>query len=337
MSQQQVPIIDLAGRQGSGPSPAVTRQVADAAERFGFFQIVGHGIDTDRIDDVWSATTAFFARPMSEKRRINRTQANSRGYYDRELTKNVRDHKEVLDLAQTPHPELPDDHPSNVHDVDGMNQWPEVAGFRSTMVGYMQACNDVALWLLAAFCEGLGEHADHLRAEFGPAHTSFLRLNHYPVGDLLTVDEAAATTGLGEMALQHHTDAGALTVLLQDDVGGLQVAHDGDWLDVEPIRGALVVNTGDMMQVWSNDRYQAATHRVLPRTGVERSSLPYFFNPSYATNYEPLTGSISPEDSAHYAPINWGHFRQARADGDYADFGTEIQISHFAAEDQTIT
>lgn len=326
----QVPIIDLGGRRGSGPSTSVVEQVADAAERFGFFQIVGHGIDAERIADVWSATSSFFALPMAEKRRILRTKENTRGYYDRELTKNVRDHKEVLDLAQTAHPDLPDDDPSNIHVVDGMNQWPDLPGFRTTMVGHMQACNEVALWLLAAFCEGLGEHADHLRDEFGAGHTSFLRLNHYPVGDLLTSDEAAAVTGLGDMALQHHTDAGALTVLLQDDVGGLQVAHGDDWIDVEPLSGALVVYTGDMMQVWSNDRYRAATHRVLPRTGVERSSLPYFFNPSYSTDYAPLPGSIAEGDSAHYRPINWGEFRQARADGDYADYGTEVQISHFA-------
>ena len=331
MTKPNVPIIDLGGRRGSGPSPDVVGLVADAAERFGFFQIVGHGVDTGQIEQVWAATEAFFDQPMDEKRSIVRTKENSRGYYDRELTKNVRDHKEVLDLAQTAHPELPDDHVTNIHAVDGMNQWPELAGFRSTMVGYMQACNDVALWLLAAFCEGLGEHADHLRAEFGPGHTSFLRLNHYPVGDLLDATEAAEVTELGDMALQHHTDAGALTVLLQDGVGGLQVAHDGGWVDVEPTPGALVVNTGDMMQVWSNDRYRAATHRVLPRAGVERSSLPYFFNPSYSTNYAPLPGSIADDDVARYHPINWGDFRQARADGDYADFGTEIQIAHFAA------
>ena len=313
-----VPIIDLGGREGSGPPASVVGQVAEAAEQFGFFQVVGHGIDDGQITEVWSATSSFFALPMAGKRRILRSKENSRGYYDRELTKNVRDHKEVLDLAQTAHPDLPDDHPSNIHAVDGMNQWPDLAGFRSTMVEYMQACNDVALWLLAAFCEGLGEHADHLRAEFGRGHTSFLRLNHYPVGDLLTADEAAGVTELGDMALQHHTDAGALTVLLQDDVGGLQVAHGDTWVDVVPTPGALVVNTGDMMQVWSNDRYQAATHRVLPRTGRERSSLPYFFNPSYSTDYAPLPGSIAA-------------FRQARADGDYADFGTEIQIAHFAA------
>ena len=90
-----------------------------------------------------------------------------------------------------------------------------------------------------------------------------------------------------------------------------------------------MVNTGDMMQVWSNDRYQAALHRVAPRVRAARMSLPYFFNPSYATDYAPLPGSISVGDIAHYRSINWGQFRQARADGDFADYGAEVQISDF--------
>ncbi len=330
MSQPAVPVIDLGRCVDALPSAAVVDQVADAAERYGFFQVIGHGIDADLIERVWTGTDAFFALPIDEKRRINRTRENTRGYYDRELTKNVRDRKEVLDLAPTAHPELPDDDPRNVHAVDGMNQWPNLPDFRETMVAYMQSCNDVAMWLLAAFCRGLGEHADHLRDEFAFDHTSFLRLNHYPVDDVLSPDEAAAVTELGAMALQHHTDAGALTVLLQDEVGGLQVAAGDQWIDVEPVPGALVVNTGDMMQVWSNDRYRAAMHRVHPHRGVARRSLPYFFNPKYRTRYSPLPGSIRPGDVAHYRPITWGDFRQARADGDYADYGTEIQIAHFA-------
>ncbi len=305
-------------------------EVAHAAEHFGFFHVTNHGISHDLIERVWAATTEFFAQPQADKRRLNRSRENTRGYYDRELTKNARDLKEVLDLAQVRYPDLPDDHPSNVHAVDGQNQWPDLAGFRSTVVSYLDACNEVALWLLAAFCAGLGEHADTLRGAFGPGHTSFLRMNHYPLDDLLSGDEAAGVTGLGDMALHHHSDAGALTLLLQDDVGGLQVAHDGGWLDVEPTPGALVVNTGDMMQVWSNDRYQAALHRVLPRAGRERYSLPYFFNPSYDTSYSPLPGSILDGDRPHYRAINWGEFRQARADGDYADYGAEVQIADFA-------
>jgi len=268
--------------------------------------------------------------PREEKRRILRTKENSRGYYDRELTKNARDLKEVLDLAHVPFPDLPDDDPRNFHRVDGVNQWPDLPAFRETMVGYLQSCDRLGQWLLQTFCRGLGEHADYLREHFGDDHTSFVRMNHYPLTDLLTEAEAATVTDLGDMALHHHSDSGALTLLLQDDVGGLQVEHGGEWIDVEPIPGALVVNTGDMMQVWSNDRYQAALHRVAARTNAARYSLPYFFNPSYATDYSPLPGSIRDGDHAHYRPINWGDFRQARADGDFADYGAEVQITDFA-------
>ena len=332
MPVDHVPVIDL-----RHPWDDVVGQVADAAERFGFFQVVGHGIEDRLFERVWDSTRAFFAQPIETKRSILRSELNTRGYYDRELTKNRRDQKEVLDLAQVPHPEFPDDDPRNVHHVDGINQWPTLDGFRSVMVEYLGACNDVAFDLLAAFCAGLGEHADHLRSDFEPDHTSFVRLNHYPVDDVLTPHEAVDTTVLGDMALHHHTDAGALTLLLQDDVGGLQVHAEGDWVDVEPVAGALVVNTGDMMQVWSNDRYRAALHRVLPVDSIVRSqrarySLPYFFNPSYDTDYAPLPGSVVDGDVAHYVPINWGDFRRARADGDYADVGDEIQISDFRIE-----
>ena len=335
---EQVPIIDLGGRIDAAPSEDVVAQVADAASRFGFFQVVNHGIGQDRLDAVWAGTRAFFAQPAEVKRQLNRSKENSRGYYDRELTKNKRDLKEVLDLAQSPFPDLPEDHPKNRHDVDGYNQWPaDVPGFREAITTYLDDCRDVALHLLSAFCLGLHEPADALHDGFDPVHTSFLRLNHYPLDDLLSSDEAAEVTALGDMALHHHTDAGALTLLLQDDVGGLQVGiPDGDghqWVDVPPVEGAIVVNTGDMMQVWSNDRYVAALHRVLPRTDRTRYSLPYFFNPSYATTYAPLEGSIATGDVAHYRPITWGDFRQARADGDFADYGAEIQISDFRLAD----
>ncbi|MEL7156197.1 MAG: 2OG-Fe(II) oxygenase family protein, partial [Actinomycetota bacterium] len=237
--------------------------------------------------------------------------------------------KEVLDLAHVPHPELGAEHPSNAHAIDGRNQWPDIDGFQTTMVAYLRACEELSRRLLSIFTEGLGEPPDLLHRWFGPDHTSFVRLNHYPLDDLLTPDEAASVTALGDQALHHHSDAGALTVLLQDEVGGLEVEHDGAWLPVTPLPGAFVVNTGDMMQVWSNDRYRAALHRVAPRSDRARYSLPYFYNPSYATDYEPLPGSVAPGDRPHYRTINWGDFRQARADGDFADYGAEIQIADY--------
>lgn len=328
MSTPTVPVIDLGGCVGP-PSDGVVRAVAAAAETFGFFQIINHGIAPQEIDSLWGVTRSFFALPAEAKRAIVRTKENSRGYYDRELTKNARDLKEVLDIAHVPFPDLADDDPKNFHRVDGSNQWPDLDGFRDQVMAYLHACEGLSLWLLEAFCRGLGEHAEHLHQAFDADHTSFLRMNHYPLDDLLSPAEAAGVTELGDMALHHHSDSGALTLLLQDQVGGLQVQNQGVWIDVEPLDGALVVNTGDMMQVWSNDRYHAALHRVVARTDRTRYSLPYFFNPSYATTYQPLEGSIRPGERALYRAINWGDFRQARADGDFADYGAEVQISDF--------
>ncbi len=143
----------------------------------------------------------------------------------------------------------------------------------------------------------------------------------------LESEAAAGTMQLGDMALHHHTDAGALTILLQDEVGGLQVSANNAWFDVQPVAGALVINVGDMMQIWSNDRYRAALHRVRPITDRPRYSIQFFFNPAYETDCAPLPAVVG--DGPKYRTVNWGAFRQARTDGDYADYGKEIQIEDF--------
>ena len=324
-SVRSLPIIDLASSDAD-----VVEAVTAAATEFGFFQVINHGISDDLIAAMWSQTRGFFAQPTDVKRALLRTKENSRGYYDRELTKRKRDLKQVFDLGHVPFSDLPESDPRNFHRVDGQNQWPDLAGFRDTMLAWLDACEALSMRLVGIFALALDEPAEALQRHFGRAdHTSAMRLNHYPLGDVLTEAEAAEETPLGDMALHHHSDAGALTVLMQDDVGGLQVEAEGAWIDVEPVEGALVINTGDMMQVWSNDRFTAALHRVSPRVNDERYSIPYFFNPSYDCDYAPLPGSIAADDVAHYRAINWGDFRQGRADGDFADYGTEIQISQF--------
>lgn len=325
-----IPVIDI-GDLRSGNDDGGHRAV-DAIDRaaaeYGFFQIVGHGMSPVLIDSVWRQTRAFFAQDRDDKLRLSRTKDNSRGYYDRELTKRARDLKEVFDFAHVPYLDRPDDHPDNFAPVDGFNQWPEdLPGFTETMKAYLAACEDVARDLLHGFARALGVAPDRFDRFFDHRHTSFIRLNYYPLLDPLDEDEAGGVTALGDMALHHHSDAGAFTILLQDDVGGLQVEHDGAWIDVDSEPGAFVVNTGDMMQVWSNDRYRAALHRVRPMAGRERYSLPYFFNPSYDTDYAPLVWTD--DDPPRYRTINWGEFRQGRADGDYADYGEEIQIAQF--------
>ena len=324
-----IPMVDLSPLVGASVDrPPTIAAIAAAAHDWGFFQVVGHGISTDLIHRVWVEAHAFFGLPMDLKQTLARTSVNPLGYYDRELTKNRRDLKEVFDFAAVPYPGLPEGHPDNRAAVDGTNRWPRaLPRFKATMLEYFAACDRLGLLLLGALCAGLGVDDGMLMPHFSPVHTGFARLNYYPLDDPLEPAAAATSTALGDMALHHHSDAGALTILLQDDVGGLQVGTPDDWSDVTPLDGAFVINVGDMMQIWSNDRYRAALHRVRPISDRPRYSIPFFFNPTYETDVVPLVKTAS--EPPRYRSVNWGEFRQARTAGDFADYGHEIQIADF--------
>jgi len=306
----EVPVIDV------GADARAAREALDRACReWGFFQIVGHGIDPELTDAVLDRMRAFFALPLEAKRAVERTDTNAWGFYDRELTKNRRDWKQIFDVGPAE-----DRGPL----VGSSPQWPMgLAGFRATLERFAAACEQVSYRLLGAISENLGQPEDALHGCFGAAHTSFLRLNYYPVCDDPAPPDSPTTPEKGQLGIHHHTDAGALTVLLQDDQPGLQVLRNGAWYTVEPDPEALVINIGDIVQVWSNDAYPAPVHRVIASASQPRYSAPYFFNPSYATDYAPLSAP------PRYRPINWGDFRAGRSAGDYADVGEEIQISWF--------
>jgi len=272
-----------------------------------------------QIDDVWGHTRQFFEQSTDAKESILRSKQNPWGYYNNELTKNQRDKKEVFDYT--------------TEGVDPIyqseNRWPATNdGFRTTMLAYLQSCTDLSLRLLEAFCIGLDLPASYLEGYFVPQHTGFIRLNHYPIEDPMA-NAAVDNLPDADLGIHHHTDAGALTVIIQDAVGGLQVHKDGYWHNVPPVEGAFVINTGDMMQVWSNDIYQAPTHRVLAMEDCGRHSIPFFFNPAAHARVSPLPTVVSDSRPGAYRTIDWTEFRGKRTDGDYADYGTEVQISQY--------
>ena len=330
MLHKSVPVIDIAPlTRSSAQRQKVVAQIGRACREWGFFQIIGHDVSADLISRIWHETKQFFALPTDVKQAVARTKDNARGWFNRELTKNTRDMKEVFDFGFTPHPELPDDDPTN-WTRDGFNQWPEdrlCPDFRPAMWEYFRACEHVSLRLLEVVGESLGIPPSYLTHGFVGDHTSFLRLNYYPRFDPLHSEQQASVTG--HLGVHHHTDAGALTVVLQDEVGGLQVCLDREWFPVEPIDGALVINIGDMVQVWSNDRYEAPVHRVLASGNRDRYSLPFFYNPSYNSVYEPLDVLTNEASPPRYKPINWGEFRWKRQQGDYANYGQENQIADY--------
>jgi len=319
---EQVPIIDVAQLfrdiSASAASDAID-QIAQACKTWGFFQVINHGISNAQIEAVWQQTHGLFALPLEEKLEIQRSRENPWGFYNNELTKNQRDKKEVFDFTR-----------ECVDPIYGqLNRWPQGRDeFRTTMMDYLDACTELSLKLLEAFCLGLDLPADFMRRDFDGNHTGFIRLNYYPTRDPLA-DSSGDHQPAADLGIHHHTDAGGLTVLLQDQVSGLQVYRDGFWYDIPTVEGAMVINTGDMMQVWSNDIYKAAIHRVLAMDTRERYSIPFFFNPAANCKVSPLPSVIDEHNPSRYQPIEWGSFRGKRSDGDYADYGTEVQISQY--------
>ncbi|MDJ0908098.1 MAG: 2OG-Fe(II) oxygenase family protein [Woeseiaceae bacterium] len=302
-----VPIIDIAEIE----SENALRAIDVACREWGFFQVVGHGIGRDITSGLFEAAHAFFEQPSDIKRQILRTEDNPWGFYDQELTKNTLDWKEVFDFGPA--------------DGEHRPRWPDAQPeFESAVRAFYLACESLAHRILRAVSMNLGMPADHLAADFREQHTSFLRLNYYPSLTPDRVQDADKPFGVNQ-----HSDAGALTLLLQDSQPGLEVCKDGNWHLVEPVDGALVINIGDMVQVWSNDRYRAALHRVTTNTEHARFSAPFFFNPGWETDYAPLPSAIDADNPPRYRAINWREFRTLRHAGDYADYGDEVQITDY--------
>ncbi|CAM9441614.1 unnamed protein product, partial [Hapterophycus canaliculatus] len=250
-----------------------------------------------------------------------RAATNARGWYDDELTKRTRDWKEGFDFGHVPDADLPPDHPKNVVQ-DGYNQWPDesVPAFKETMEAFYSSAAQVAGHLLEGVASHLGLSREHFAPSFEP-HTSYLRLNYYP-----------PCPDPSMFSVNRHTDAGALTVLLQENgTVALQVNHQGmgRWVSIPPVDGALTINVGDLLQVWTNDLFIAPEHRVLSQANSDRFSAPFFYNPAVRGSLS-LIVELEPQERPRYRPLNWGEFRMKRFAGDFADQGTEeVQISHY--------
>jgi len=312
-----VPTIDIAH-----PTADALADVDAACRDHGFFLLKGHGLD-ELIDRMWDRSWAFFNAPRSNKTAISRDADNPLGYWDRELTKRRRDHKEVFDFMD---PRVPAEH--------NRNRWPaEPDNFRSTLEEFYDAFADLAERTTALVHRAAGLEEELASRHGGNRTSSAVRLNHYPVGDPVPEEERDGLIDLGETALGYHTDPGVLTLLLQDDTGGLQAQSQapethGQWIDIEPQPGTIVVNLADVMQVWTNDQYKAAVHRVIPMTKQGRLSIPFFLNPSRDIDVEPIA-SLS-EDAPVYRRFAWREFMQARNDDNFSDLGTEdTQIANY--------
>ncbi|CAN6449389.1 unnamed protein product [Victoria cruziana] len=317
-----IPIIDLSPHHPFDDS--LVERVAWACEQWGFFHVLNHGVPTEVRQKAEAAAAGFFRLPPEEKQLARRNEANPLGYYEAEHTKNVRDWKEVFDFV---FPEstllLPSSHLDGDHGLQSFsNQWPrQPPGFREACEEYGQEMEKLAFKLLELMSLSLGLPATRLNSHF-QEQTSFIRFNHYP--PCPTPDLAL---GVGR-----HKDSGALTILAQDDVGGLQVKRkrDGEWVNVKPVPHSYIINVGDIVQVWSNDKYESVEHRVVVNSQSERLSIPFFFNPAHHTMVKPLEEMVNQQNPPKYKEYNWGKFFKTRRLGDFKKLDVEnIQIYHF--------
>ncbi len=310
-----LPLIDIAPLYSNDASawPAVTEQIDRACRDWGFFYIVGHPIGSERIDALLSAAKRFFALPAAEKLSIDITQtAHHRGYgaiaTEQLDPSKPSDLKETFDMGF----HMPVDHPDVVagKPLRGPNRHPHLPGWAELMEQHYADMQDLAKTLLRAMAMALDIEHDFFDARFHEP-ISVLRLIHYPPRHTAS---SAEQQGAGA-----HTDYGCVTLLYQDDAGGLQVrARGGEWIDAPPLAGSFVVNIGDMLARWSNDRYTSTPHRVISPLGVDRYAMPFFAEPHPDTLIDCLPNCSSADNPPKYAAVTSAEYLLSRFADTYA-------------------
>lgn len=312
-----VPIIDVAPLVGGpGSAEAVAQQIGAACRAHGFFYVVGHGVDEALCRRLESLSREFFALPDERKAAVRMALGGRawRGWFPLggELTSGRPDWKEGLYLGA----ELPDDD-ARVRagwPLHGRNLFPaEPAALRDTILAYLAALTQLGHALMRGLALSLGLEANYF-ADHGTRDPLVLfRIFNYPSRPA-PPEMRDVRWGVGE-----HTDYGLLTILRQDDVGGLEIKTASGWIAAPPVAGSFVCNIGDMLERMTGGLYKSTPHRVaLNTSGRDRISLPFFFDPNFAARIQsvPRLATHAADDSAS----RWDHTSVHTFDGSYGDY-----------------
>jgi isopenicillin N synthase-like dioxygenase len=293
----------------------------------GFIYLSNHTISPTTLSTVFATSAKFFTRPLDEKLALGwTTPAANRGYvaHGREKTTTLTSKDEVEKLRGAA-PDLKESFEIGREGAEGMpNNWPtgdsEAQNFRDVMVGFHDSCKDLHIEVMRAIAEGMG-----LDGSYFDTHTDVgdntLRLLHYPPAAKEVFKKNKLQVRAGE-----HTDYGSITLLFQDDRGGLQVkSPNGNFVDATPMEGTVVVNAGDLLARWSNDTIKSTLHRVVePPTPAEgdmhpaRYSIAYFCNPNYSSMIEAIDGTYGGDKGERkYEGINSGDYLEMRLAATY--------------------
>ncbi|MEM7286658.1 MAG: 2-oxoglutarate and iron-dependent oxygenase domain-containing protein [Actinomycetota bacterium] len=316
-----VPVIDLSGALGGDPAAlsAAAAELDEACRSIGFFAINGHGIPPDLTAGVVDTARGFFRLDRDRKDLVAPpSEFDFRGYLGMDTTS----------LAATLGEEAPADlcesfNVSGFDDpavqsramVEGYeaifreNLWPEEPdGLRQAFEAYQAALEGLCRSMLPIFAAALGLPGGWFDDKVAD-HTSLLLANWYP--------PVAGNVAPGQLRRGAHTDYGAFTVIAVEQIPGLQISVNGAWHDVPLLPGAFVVNLGDLMARWTNDRWVSTLHRVVIPDGadaaLDRVSVPYFFQPSFGAVIETIPTTVDEEHPLHYEPVVAGEWITAKS------------------------
>jgi isopenicillin N synthase-like dioxygenase len=282
----RVPIIDLSLFECGDPwRDHVAAQIDWAASEFGFFYIVGHGVDPAHADALMESSRRFFAQDDKVKRRVEMSFGGRawRGYFSvgAELTSGTPDLKEGIYFGA----ELAPDNPRVVSGtpLHGQNIFPEIPGMRDAVLEYMTTMTGLGHTLMAMIARGLRLQDSYFVDRYTAEPTTLFRIFNYPRRTGAPIEPERWGVGA-------HTDYGLLTILKQDEIGGLEVKYRDRWLDVPHIPDSFVCNIGDMLERLTNGRYVSALHRVRSNLESARLSMPFFFDPNFDAVLEPIPG-----------------------------------------------
>ncbi len=299
-----IPVLDWSRFSGGTDMDGFVADLGQAARGPGFFLLKGHGVAAPLIADVFAQADSFFSLPEADKAPLSiLNNPHNRGWAQMgseslDETSGQVDQKEAFNIGL----DLSPDDPRVLagEPFRGVNLWPDLPGFKETLLQYFDAVQNLGVSLHKAIARDLGLAEDHFAPSFS-APMSTLRMLSYP---------AMQDAGIGAGA---HTDYGSVTLLMTDGEPGLQVKpRGGDWVDVPHVDGAYVVNIGDCLMRWSNDIYVSTPHRVLAPKKA-RKSIAFFLDPNPDAVVSALPGTGEPK----YPAVTGADYLRSRLDATY--------------------
>ncbi|XP_047977331.1 1-aminocyclopropane-1-carboxylate oxidase 5-like [Salvia hispanica] len=285
-----IPVIDFSKLNGEERAKTLS-EIGNCCEEWGFFQLINHGISEELLERV--------KKVASECYRVEREP----GFKD---SKAVQLLNELLEKKSDGRVEDADWEEVFLLSDHNSNDWPSnTPQFKETMKEYRDELKKLAIKVMEVMDENLGLERGYINRAFNAGEDATdaaffgTKVSHYP-----PCPHPDKVNGL-----RAHTDAGGVILLFQDDeVGGLQILKDGVWVDVQPLKNAIVINTGDQIEVLSNGRYKSVWHRVLVSTHGNRRSIASFYNPSYKATIQPAPGLDQELSEAKYPKFQFGDY-----------------------------